>query len=151
MKWSEDTTDTRSSVLVSRQHALWETWAARAVTVRLETQRVASLLLHNGEKVNWSARFAKWILIWCISFGLLIYEGVSKSFRTESITKTTTNTHWEAIQRVMAVKLTRMTHEIATQLHLVAESCTICSSRSGRPVPELLDTPSYLMTSCPCL
>jgi hypothetical protein len=26
----------------------------------------------------------------------------------------------------------------------VAESCTICSSRSGRPVRKLLDTPSYL-------
>jgi hypothetical protein len=25
----------------------------------------------------------------------------------------------------------------------VAESCTICSSRSGRPVRKLLDTPSY--------
>jgi len=30
----------------------------------------------------------------------------------------------------MAVKLTRQTHEVAIQLHLVAESCTICSSRS---------------------
>jgi len=28
-------------------------------------------------------------------------------------------------------------------LQLVAESCTICSSRSGRPVRKLLDTPSY--------
>jgi hypothetical protein len=27
---------------------------------------------------------------------------------------------------------------------LVAESCTICSSRSRRPVRKLLDTPSYL-------
>jgi hypothetical protein len=40
----------------------------------------------------------------------------------------------------MAVKLTRLTHKIATQLHLVAESCTICNSRSRRPVRELLDT-----------
>jgi len=29
------------------------------------------------------------------------------------------------------------------QLHLVAESCTICNSRSRRPVRKLLDTPSY--------
>jgi hypothetical protein len=43
----------------------------------------------------------------------------------------------------MAAKLTRLTHEIAIQLHLVAESCTICSSRSRRPVRKLLDTPSY--------
>jgi alkaline phosphatase len=44
----------------------------------------------------------------------------------------------------MAVKLTRMTHIIAIQLQLVAESCTICSSRSRRPVRKLLDTHSYI-------
>jgi len=43
----------------------------------------------------------------------------------------------------MAVKLTRMTHKIAILLHLVTESCTICSSRSRRPVWKPLDTPSY--------
>jgi hypothetical protein len=74
--------------------------------------------------------------------GIAKYEDVSKSFRTESIRKytpTTINTRWEVTQRVMATKLTRLTHTIATQLHLVAESCTICSSRSRRPVLELLD------------
>jgi hypothetical protein len=78
---------------------------------------------------------------------LPLYEGVSKSFRTESITKytlTTVNTRWEATQRVMAVKLTRMTHKIAIQLHLVPTSCTIYSSRPRRPVRKLLDTPSYV-------
>jgi len=39
-------------------------------------------------------------------------------------------------------KLIRLTHKIATQLHLVAESYTICSSGSRRPVRKLLDTPS---------
>jgi hypothetical protein len=76
-----------------------------------------------------------------------IYEGASKSFRTESITKyklTTLNTRWEAKQMVMAAKPTRLTHKIAIQLHLVAESCTICSSSSRRPVRKLLDTPSYV-------
>jgi len=34
----------------------------------------------------------------------------------------------------MAAKLTRLTDKIAIQLHLVAESCTICSSLSRRPV-----------------
>jgi hypothetical protein len=61
------------------------------------------------------------------------YEGVYKSFRTESITKytlTTINTRREATQSVMAAKLTILTHKIVIQLHLVAESCTICSSRS---------------------
>jgi hypothetical protein len=43
----------------------------------------------------------------------------------------------------MAAKLTRVTHKIAIQLHLVAESCTVCSSRSRRPVRKLLDTPSH--------
>jgi hypothetical protein len=43
----------------------------------------------------------------------------------------------------MATELTRLTHRIAIQLHLVAESCTIYSSRSRRPVRKLLDTPSY--------
>jgi hypothetical protein len=74
-----------------------------------------------------------------------VYEGISKSFRTESITKytlTTINTCWEATQRVMAAKLTRLTHKMAIQLHIVAESCNICSSRSRRPVRKLLDTPS---------
>jgi hypothetical protein len=56
---------------------------------------------------------------------------------------TTINTRWEATQRVMAVKLTRLTHKIAIQLHLVVDSYTICSSRSRRPVRKLLDTPSY--------
>jgi hypothetical protein len=43
----------------------------------------------------------------------------------------------------MAEKLTRLTHKIAIQLHLVAESCTICSSRSRRLVRKLMDTQSY--------
>jgi hypothetical protein len=73
------------------------------------------------------------------------YKGVSKSVRTESITKYmfTTNTRWEATQRVTAAKLTRPTHKIAIQLHPVAESSTICSSRFKRPVRKLLDTSLY--------
>jgi hypothetical protein len=66
---------------------------------------------------------------------------------TESITKYTLTfgiTRCCPLQRVMAAKLTRLTHKIAIQLHLVAESCTICSSRSTRPVRKLLDTPSYI-------
>jgi hypothetical protein len=35
------------------------------------------------------------------------------------------------------------THKTAIQLHLVAESCTICSSRFRRPVRKLLDIHSY--------
>jgi hypothetical protein len=51
------------------------------------------------------------------------YEGVSKSYRTESITKYTLTfgiSHWEAIERVMVAKLTTLIHKIAIQLHLVA-------------------------------
>jgi len=55
---------------------------------------------------------------------------------------------------VMAAKFTRLTHKIAVQLHLVAESCIICSSRSRRPVRRLLDT--YVRTytrarPCACI
>jgi hypothetical protein len=92
-------------------------------------------------------RFPKCSLPFRFSDKNFVYEGVSKNFRTESITKymlTFGITHWGATQRVMAAKLTRLTHEIAIQLHLVAEGCTICSSRSRRPVRKLLDTPSYI-------
>jgi hypothetical protein len=77
------------------------------------------------------------------------YECASKCLRTESITKyklITINTRWEATQWVTEAKRTRLTHKIAIQLHLVTESCTICSSRSRRPVWKLLDTRSYTHT-----
>jgi len=45
----------------------------------------------------------------------------------------------------MAAKLTRLTHTIAIQLQLVAESCAICSSHSRRPVRKILVIPSYFM------
>jgi hypothetical protein len=45
----------------------------------------------------------------------------------------------------MASKLTRLTHKITIQPHLVADSCIICSSRSRRPVRKHLDTSSYLL------
>jgi hypothetical protein len=56
---------------------------------------------------------------------------------------TTINSCWEATQRVMAAKLTRLTHKIAIQLQLVAKSCITHSCHSRRPVRKLLDTPSY--------
>jgi hypothetical protein len=42
----------------------------------------------------------------------------------------------------MAAKLTRLTHKTA------AESCTICTSRSRRPVRKLLYTPFYFQMLC---
>jgi len=48
-------------------------------------------------------------------------------------------------------KLTTLTHKIAIQLCLVTESCTISSSRSRRPVREILDTTSYLLRGCVAL
>jgi len=74
----------------------------------------------------------------------LLYKGVPKGFWTELIMKST-NTGWEATQRVMVAKCTRLTHKIEIQLHLVAKSCTICSSCSRQPVWKLLDTPSYIL------
>jgi len=47
----------------------------------------------------------------------------------------------------MSAKLTRLTHKIVIQLHLVAESSTICSSRSRRPVRKLLDTSYYVVNA----
>jgi len=40
----------------------------------------------------------------------------------------------------MAEILIRLTHKTELQLHLVAESCQVCSSRSSRPVRKLLNT-----------
>jgi len=45
----------------------------------------------------------------------------------------------------MVAKLTSLTHKIAIEMHLVAESCIICSSCSRRLVRKLLDTPSYVL------
>jgi hypothetical protein len=75
-----------------------------------------------------------------------VYEGVSKSFRTELIKKytlTTISTRREATQRVMTAKLTWLTHRILIQLHLVAGSYTICSSRARQPVRKLMDISLY--------
>jgi hypothetical protein len=44
----------------------------------------------------------------------------------------------------MATKFTTLTHRMVTQLDLVAESCTNCSSRSRWPVRKLLDKLLYL-------
>jgi hypothetical protein len=50
----------------------------------------------------------------------------------------------------MAAKLTGVIHKVAIQVHLVAESCTIFSSRARRPVRKLLDTPSRVCV-CVCV
>jgi hypothetical protein len=47
----------------------------------------------------------------------------------------------------MAAKIIRLTHKITIQLHLVAESCTICSFSSRWPIRKLLDIPSYIQTT----
>jgi hypothetical protein len=88
------------------------------------------------------------ILSWNVGFCVCIHthiRGCNQKFPEwvdNEITKI--NTNWKATQRVMAAKLTRLTHKIVIQLHLLAESCTICSSRSRRPVRKLLDTPAYI-------
>jgi hypothetical protein len=72
---------------------------------------------------------------------MMVYPKVSGLSRN----KINNNKNWlrRSNAKVMAAKLTRLTHKIAIQLHLVAESFTIFSSRSRRPVRKLLDTPSY--------
>jgi hypothetical protein len=86
------------------------------------------LKLRNGEWDDVNVYREWWIgmdvvgkrswLVWtvCWLYGVSHYTSVSKSFRTESITKytlTTTNTGWEATRRVTAAKLTSLTHKIA--------------------------------------
>jgi hypothetical protein len=93
-----------------------------------------------------------WIYPLCVPILSFPIRGCIQKFPDWVITKytpTTINTRWEATQRVMAAKLGRVTHKIATQLHLVAESCTLWSSRSRRPVRKLLDTPSYSRHKAP--
>jgi hypothetical protein len=45
---------------------------------------------------------------------------------------------------VVAAKFTRLTHKIAIQLHLLAESSTIYSSHSRLPLRKLVDTPTCI-------
>jgi hypothetical protein len=47
----------------------------------------------------------------------------------------------------MAVKLTRLTHKIAIQLHLVTESCTIRSSRYAISLPIVLYVTEFSKTA----
>jgi hypothetical protein len=103
----------------------FELWVRKMWNSRIRTNLKADIVV-----VLWSVRgyiqkFSDWV-----------YKG------------TTTNTRWEATQRIMAAKLPRMTHRMMIQLHLVAESYTICSSRSRRPVRKLLDFPSYRGNLC---
>jgi len=45
---------------------------------------------------------------------------------------------------INGLKLTRLIHKTAIQLHVVAESCTICSGQSGYFWITLVQSPSYL-------
>jgi hypothetical protein len=72
-----------------------------------------------------------------------VYGSISKSFRTEWTKKCTLT--FGITRRVMASELTRLTHKIAIQqLHLVAETYTICRSRSRRLSPEFWIHPCTL-------
>jgi hypothetical protein len=77
---------------------------------------------------------------------MTVYPKVSGLSHNEINNTTTINTRWHATQRVMEVKLTRLTHKIALQLYLMVESGIICSSRSRWSVRKLLDTPSKCRT-----
>jgi len=68
----------------------------------------------------------------------------------DKYTLTKINIRWEATQRDTEAKLTRLTHKLAIQLHLVTGILTIGSSRSRRPVRKLLDLPSYFISYCKC-
>jgi len=82
-----------------------------------------SIQFQNIKRYNSNILLLWWISVYRRQTHTGQYEGLSKSFRTESSTKYTLTfgiTRWEATQRVMAAaKLTRLTHKIAIQLHLV--------------------------------
>jgi hypothetical protein len=93
-----------------------------------------------------SAEVKEWVEIYLHSPDTPSWRGAQLKAQGQLylyLTLTVGITRWEATQRVMVAKLTRLTHKIAIHLHLVAESCTICSSRSRRPIWKLLDTLSY--------
>jgi len=45
----------------------------------------------------------------------------------------------------MAAKLTRLTHQIAIQLHLVAKSCTVCLAPGGQSGNLWIHPSTYLL------
>jgi hypothetical protein len=95
-------------------------------------------------KSDWMGSVKRVYYVWS-DLEECIIRGCIQKFPDWVITKytlTILNTRWVATQRVMAAKLARLTHKIAIQLLLVAESSTICSSRSRRLVRKLLDTSS---------
>jgi len=51
----------------------------------------------------------------------------------------------------MEAKLTRLTHKIAMKLHLVAESCTFCSSRSSGQSRNFWIHPRVRARPCMCV
>jgi hypothetical protein len=82
---------------------------------------------------------------WCMCIKTFVRGCIQKfpDWVISKYTLTTMNTRWEATQKVIAAKLTRLTQKIAICQHLVAKSCTICNYRSRRSVRKLLDTLSY--------
>jgi hypothetical protein len=59
--------------------------------------------------------------IWLFVVARFVWECIQKFPNWVDNETTIINSRWEATQRVMAAKLTRLTHKIATQLHLVAQ------------------------------
>jgi hypothetical protein len=76
-------------------------------------------------------------------FSMKVYPKVSGLNHNEIYAYNNKHSLRNNTKRAMAAKLTRLTHKMAIQLHLVAESHTICSSRSRQPVRKILDIPLY--------
>jgi hypothetical protein len=110
--------------------------------------------LHIHWKDTTQTHVMSFVFNYSISLIITNFTHQNKSFRTELIVDNkinddddNNNNNKHSLQsntRVMVAKITRLTHKIAIQLHLVAESCTICSSHSRQPVQKLLDTPLYI-------
>jgi hypothetical protein len=99
-----------------------------------------------ADRIRQSSYWGNFSTVFYLNLWWVCIQGCIQKFLDRVNNKiNNSNTCWEATQRVLVAKLIRLTHKIAIQLHLVAESCTICSSCSRWPVRKLLDTPSYIL------
>jgi len=127
LRWGRHRTHEQSSFAAETKLFVVSLAAAKSVTWFIERQLAERLnsVRHNVIRGRTHKNEV------CIS---ATYEGISKSFRTESIMKyklTFGITRCCPLQRVMAAKLTRLTHKIAMRLLLVSESCNIAVLAPG--------------------
>jgi hypothetical protein len=111
----------------------WEAgWAPEPVCTRWRKENIPASAVNRNSVFQPEAQSLNWLSYPASSTMINIQRRIQKlPDRVDKYIYTLTkiNTSWEATQKVMEAKLITLTHKIAIiQLHLVAESCTICSS-----------------------